>query len=158
MSAASKKISIAAAIVLLVGCMALVACTSSSSDEGSSSTTTVEYSEDSLIQLHEDLGSDISDVTEVSASTCTQDSCHGGSFDEVREETDAYWEGIGQITDANPHASHASAGFDCDNCHSLTGTSTNVCNQCHDFDTPEGWVDKDATTSPYGLVTEEPLY
>ena len=160
MSAASKKATIVVAAVCLMGCLALAACSSAGTDGGSESAdaTTVSYSEDSLIQLHADLGTDISDLTEVSVAACTNDSCHGGDFESVREATEDLWEGIGQIPDANPHEAHASAGFACDSCHSLTGTSVNVCNQCHDFDTPDGWVDKDSTTTIYGLVANEPLY
>ncbi len=160
-----KQFTIVAVVVALTCCIfAGAACSSESASDDSSSSSessaidTSEYTDDSLIAVHENLGSNIQDVTEVSVEACTGSGCHGGSWDSVVEETDAYWEGIGQIDDANPHASHGSGGFVCANCHNLVGTSVNTCNQCHNFESPEGWVDKDYTTTTYGMIEDEPLY
>lgn len=127
------------------------------SPSGSSSSAT-EASEDSLIAYHEALGKDFSNVTEVSASTCTSEAaCHDGSWDAVVKETEAMWEGVGQISDANPHDSHAASGYQCADCHSLEGTSVNQCNGCHNFDTPATWDEKDPATTVNGVATEEAL-
>lgn len=141
---------------LALSAFALPAC--SSSESSGSSDSAVEASEDSLVAYHEALGKDFSGVTEVSVSTCTSEAaCHDGSWEAVVEETEALWEGVGQISDANPHDSHAASGYQCSDCHSLTGTSINQCNGCHNFDTPATWVDKDPTTTVNGVATEEPL-
>ena len=159
MAAKSKKATIGVAAVLVVGCLALGACTSSGGDAGSASDAEVAYSEDSLMGYHDSIGQDITGLTEVSEEACTGSGCHGGSYEAIREATEDYWEGIGQISDANPHESHASAAFACEDCHTLSdGAQVNVCNQCHDFDTPLDWVDKAADSTQYGLTTEEPLY
>ena len=74
-------------------------------------------------------------------------------------KTDAMWKGIGQITDANPHAAHGTNAFECTDCHVLTsGPQTNECNECHDFETPTGWSEKSYTTTIYGVTGTEPLY
>lgn len=150
-------VSVATAAILSCGVCGLAACSPQAST--SSENASVSYTEDSIMGQHEARGTDITNLTEVSIDSCTGSGCHGGSWDSIIESTDAIWEGIGQIPDANPHAAHATNGFVCENCHSLTeGPSINECNGCHAFETPEGWVDKDSTTTIYGLTTEEPLY
>lgn len=153
-----KKIGIiAVSCALALGMCGVAACTPSESSSGSDGSS-AESSEDSLIQMHEDMGNDISDITEVSVENCTNDDCHGGSYDEIVAATEDMWEGVGQIGEANPHDAHGTNGYVCEDCHSLTGTSINQCNGCHDFESPEGWEDKDSTTTVDGLVVDEPLY
>lgn len=150
-----KRVVLSFSAFLLVGNMAFaVGCSSPSSPSASS-----DVANDSLVAFHSDFGTNISDLTEVSEASCTESGCHGGSYAAVRETTEGLWAGIGQIGDANPHDSHGSSGFVCENCHNLSdGASVNECNQCHAFDSPEGWDDKAADTTQYGLVTEQPLY
>lgn len=147
-----------------VACLALGLCVAGCSSDGSSgasgsSAMSGEAAEGSLIAYHEGLGQDFSGVSEVSVSSCASEAaCHDGSWDAVVEETDALWEGVGQIPDANPHHSHATNGFECSDCHSLAGTSVNQCNGCHNFETPDGWDEKDPTTTIYGAAEDEPLF
>ena len=103
----------------------------------------------SLFEVHEAAGQDISGiVTEVSWQTC--EPCHG-DYNAIRAATEDMWEGIGQITDANPHSSHGSNAIECVDCHQLDTPQVNVCNQCHEFDTPAGWVDMDPQTTIFGV-------
>lgn len=145
---------------LILGCAALAACSPATPEESSSSsTTTASYASDSMMGQHEARGTDITNLTEVSAESCTGSGCHGGSYASVREKTEGYWEGVGQIGEANPHDGHGSSGYACENCHSLSeGASVNQCNGCHNFKSPEGWTDKPADTTQYGVVNDEALY
>ena len=158
----NKKLSCAIAVVATVALAGAIAGCSSSgtSDSGSEGTSSGEYAEGSLLAYHENLGEDLSGLldTEVTWSSCENDGCHG-SYEEIRDETEDMWEGIGQITDANPHSSHASNSYECTDCHTLTDSAQiNQCNKCHDFDTPEGWDDADPTTTIDGVTATEPLY
>ena len=109
-----------------------------------------------LVAMHETLGVDISSITDISYDTCG--TCHG-DYQTIRARTEAIWPGIGQISDANPHTAHASNSLACSDCHSLTSEQVNVCNQCHDFEDPSGWVDMDSTTTAYGLTnTTKPTF
>lgn len=149
------------AVILTLACIcALSLCiftTVGCSPSGSSSSgTETEAADNSLVAYHASIGQDISYITDVSYSTCSQ--CHG-SVDEIVAKTDAMWEGIGQITDANPHDTHGTNAFECEDCHVLTsGPQVNQCNACHDFDTPDGWEEKSYTTTTYGVTGTEPLY
>lgn len=105
--------------------------------------------EGSLVAVHEELGMDISSIEEVSWSTC--EPCHG-DYQAIREATDAMWPAIGQITEANPHKSHASNALECEDCHTLSdGPQVNQCAVCHNFEAPEGWVDREPTTTIFQL-------
>lgn len=150
-----KKKAIVLAIVaaMALGALGISACSSGGASQ-SGSAANGDYSDVSLIATHEALGQDISGVTEVSAATCGE--CHG-SWDEIVDKTDGLWEGVGQISAGNPHKSHAASGYECSDCHSLTGTSINQCDGCHNFDTPDGWENKDPETTASGVATEEPL-
>jgi hypothetical protein len=109
-----------------------------------------------LVAMHKTLGVDISSITEISYDTCG--TCHG-DYQAIRARTEGIWPGIGQISDANPHTAHASNSLTCSDCHSLNSEQVNVCNQCHDFQDPSGWVDMDCTTTSYGLTnTTKPTY
>jgi hypothetical protein len=124
-----------------------------------SSVSSVDYSSDSLTAYHTKLGLNYSTVTEVSVASCTNGSgCHKGSWDSVVKSTDAMWAGICQVGAANPHYSHVTNAIKCSDCHSLTATSTLVCNQCHVFDLPDGWVEPDKTTTNYGVTATESKY
>lgn len=117
------------------------------------------YSEDSLYAFHDALGLDWSEMTEVSAASCTSNSaCHGGSWDSVVESTVDRFEGIGQIPAANPHKAHATNAYECADCHSLSGTSKLTCNTCHNFELPEGWDAMDPRTTVYGPSSEKAPY
>lgn len=138
---------------LLAVCVA-GACTALASSVGfaqsSSPESSAEAAEGSLVAYHESIGLDISGLTEVSYEACSE--CHG-DVDEIRAETEDMWAGIGQISDANPHASHASNAFECTDCHVMTESAqVNVCNQCHEFVSPEGWTDMDPKTTIYGMT------
>lgn len=39
----------------------------------------------------------------------------------------------------NPHKSHQGEAIDCENCHSVHGTSQMYCNACHDWQVPDSW-------------------
>ncbi len=118
----------------------------------------IEYSDDSIIAAHEQRGTDLSALEEVSIESCTANGCHGGSWEALVEENEAMWKGIGQISDANPHAAHASNAYECADCHSLGGTSVNQCNGCHVFPSPDSWTDKDKTTATDGPTNDAPVY
>lgn len=102
----------------------------------------------------------IKDVTEVSIASCTSSpACHGGSWDAIVAKTASMWPARGQITEANPHESHASSAFECADCHALSGASVLTCWQCHEyFELPDGWEGKDPTTTIYGNTATEPMY
>lgn len=155
-----KTRTFAALIMLACGLASMTACTPQNQEPSASeATASTSYAENSLAGQHEARGTDISNLADVSVETCTATGCHGGSWDAVVEETDAIWEGLGQIGEANPHAAHATNGYACSDCHSLfDGASVNQCNGCHAFETPDGWEDKDPTSTVYGLTQEEPLY
>lgn len=91
-------------------------------------------------------------ITEVSYENCL--SCHGGDYEGFIEETDGYWEEFCNIKAANPHASHGTVAFQCQDCHKLSGESVVQCNGCHIFELPEGWVGKDPRTASEGLIAE----
>lgn len=133
----------------------VVAAASSQAD--SSATSDSGYAEGSLAAQHAARGIDFSNVTEVSIEQCAP--CHGGSWEAIQQVTTDMWKGVGQISDANPHQAHATNGYVCSNCHNLTdGPSVQQCNGCHAFGVPEGWTEKDPTTTTYGLAEDEPLY
>lgn len=144
------------AVFVLCAVFGLMACSPSTGATGDGEGSAVECSEGSVIAYHEALGQDTSVFTEVSWSTCaTEAVCHG-SMDEVIEETEAMFAGIGQIPAANPHLAHASNAFECSDCHSLTGTSVLMCNECHNFELPSDWVGKDPRTTTYGHSESAP--
>ena len=146
----------AIALSLALGVFSLAACSPQPED---SAQPEISYTQESLIGQHKARGTEIANLAEVSIESCTGTGCHGGSYDAVIEETEAIWEGLGQIPDANPHNAHATNGFVCQNCHTLAdGPSINQCNGCHAFESPDGWEDKDPTTTVFGLVNDEPLY
>lgn len=151
-----KKMSLLTTIMAALAlCVAFAGCApSQNTDDSQGMADTGAAAEGSLVAVHEAIGQDISGVTEVSIEQCS--SCH--AWEKAVEKTDALWEGIGQISDANPHFSHATNAFECSDCHSLTESQVNVCNQCHIFESPEGWVDKDKTTTNYGIKATEPQY
>lgn len=51
-------------------------------------------------------------------------------------ESTQNWGGVAGV---NPHQSHAGA-VQCQNCHSVHGTSNMWCNTCHDWQVPQGWT------------------
>lgn len=63
---------------------------------------------------------------------CTRNGCHIGS------EFTAATEGCGGQESVNPHESHQ-GDVECFNCHSMHGTSSLMCNSCHDWRLPDGW-------------------
>ncbi len=162
-----KRSIVTCGIIGAVFALALVACASENVSDNSGNAISGENETDisiiavdgSVLAQHQARGIDLGDITEVSVASCAESSCHGGSWEAVVAKTENMWEGVGQIGEANPHEAHGSAGFTCDNCHVFSASaSINQCNQCHAFATPEGWVDKDPTTTQYGLITELPLY
>lgn len=127
----TKNLTLALCAGALVLCVSMAACTSSGSDAGSSSsdTTAVEYSDDSLIAYHESIGQDISYITEVSVDNCSE--CHG-DLATIKEATEDILDD--GVYTANPHTNHMFTQYDCEDCHSLTGTSGLTCNtQCHEW-------------------------
>lgn len=152
-----KQFLLVAAVVAAVLAISLCAC-SSSNGGGSNSNAVSEYSADSLYAHHADtMGLDFSGITEVSYETCVSSGCHG-DWDKIVADTDAMFAGLGQITDANPHDSHATNAFACSDCHSLTETSNLICNQCHIFTVPEGWTEPEKTGTNYGTTATEPMF
>lgn len=154
-----KLVAISATVAVL--CLGAIGCAPQTdmASTGEDASPKVEYSDDSVLAYHEALGQDLSFIEQPSATSCTSDTaCHKGSWESVVESTEGMFAGFGQIPDANPHESHATNAFECGDCHSMTGSSVNQCNGCHNFDTPEGWTDKDPATTCYGIATEEPQY
>ncbi len=149
------KIKAMAAIAAAALCVLCIGCSSSPSSEGGlDSTSAGDAAEGSLVAVHEAIGQDISNLTEASIEQCS--SCH--DWEETVEQTDALWAGLGQISDANPHYSHATNAFVCGDCHRMSEAQVNVCNQCHIFESPDGWLEKDKTTTNYGIRETEPQY
>jgi Zn finger protein HypA/HybF involved in hydrogenase expression len=107
-------------VFCLVALLLCVAC--------SSSTTTVDYSDDSLIAYHENLGNDISSLTEVSVESCGE--CHGDRS-AIRASTEGILEAGATV--ANPHLNHMTKEIECSDCHSLAEASTLYCRQCHTY-------------------------
>lgn len=105
------------------------ACTPRQTPDQTGSATPVEYSENSLIAYHENMGNDISGFTDVSKENCSQ--CHG-EWTDIQAETDGVLEKDGFT--ANPHANHMTKDLACTDCHSLTGPSTLSCDEnCHEW-------------------------
>lgn len=141
----------------VVGASAATGGASEQAGQAASEQAAGDYAEGSVKANHAALGVDLAGVTEVSIEQCSP--CHGGSWEAIQETTVDMWEGVGQISDANPHEAHATNGYVCSSCHKLTeGPSVQQCNGCHAFGVPEGWLEKDPTTTAYGLVADEPLY
>ena len=59
----------------------------------------------------------------------------------------------GQLEGFNPHKAHLAAG-DCITCHSVEGTSTLTCNECHDAPLPEGWQSAERGSGPLHSLTK----
>ncbi len=146
----------AVAAAALLAAFALPGCVGQGGSAGGSQSDGALSSESALVAYHEAVGFDITGLEEVSAATCG-DKCHDG-IEGIVESTEGYWEGIGQIGSGNPHASHTSSSYECTDCHAVDGEQVNRCNQCHDYESPEDWVDPDPTTTPYGKTATEPLY
>lgn len=68
-------------------------------------------------------------------------SCHD------RTTINAANEDFGGIEGFNPHKAHLEAG-DCTSCHSVDGTSTLSCNECHDAPLPRGLAERRARLRP----------
>ncbi len=151
---------VVSACVTMMGlgaCSTPMATTGEGSDEGGA-VEQVEYTDDSLIAKHMAFNQDLTALVEKpSPTSCTQDTmCHGGSWDKVVEDTENYYNGENFSVVANPHAAHATNGFECEDCHSLTGTSVARCNSCHEFKVPDGWIVPDFVTSLW--LDDEPPY
>ncbi len=65
---------------------------------------------------------------------CATEGCH--NFDEVIATTENW----GGEEGVNPHRSHQGIAIDCSNCHGGHTTSYMYCNACHDYETPDGWL------------------
>ena len=74
-------------------------------------------------------------------------SCHD------RTTINAANEDFGGIEGFNPHKAHLEAG-DCTSCHSVDGTSTLSCNECHDAPLPEGWQSAERGSGPLHSLTK----
>lgn len=74
-------------------------------------------------------------------------SCHD------RDTINAANDDFGGIEGFNPHKAHLEAG-DCTSCHSVDGTSTLSCNECHDAPLPEGWQSAERGSGPLHSLTK----
>lgn len=68
-------------------------------------------------------------------------SCHDRKTIDEKNDNFANIEGF------NPHKAHLAAG-DCISCHSVDGTSTLSCNECHDAPLPDGWQSAERGSGP----------
>lgn len=75
-------------------------------------------------------------------------SCH------TRDTINAANENYRGIEGFNPHKAHLAAG-DCVTCHSVDGTSTMTCNECHDAPLPEGWQSAERGSGPLHSLTKK---
>lgn len=117
----------------------------------------MEYAAGSVYGYHTDvLKLDFSAVTEVSYASCIESGCH--SWDKVVASTEGMFPGLGQITDANPHAAHATNAYLCSDCHSLNGVSILTCDSCHIFTAPEGWDEPSKMYTNFGLTATESMF
>lgn len=119
-------------ILVMVACAACSA-PKANTDGSSSASSNVSYSDDSLIAYHKTIGKDISNLTEVSAADCGQ--CHG-DWDKIQSETTTALTCTGSVQDetANPHENHMTPSIECSDCHSLTSTSSLMCDEsCHEW-------------------------
>ena len=150
-----------AVVLCAAGALAMGGYATANADAPKANDSTATVAEASVLGQHAALGVDLAGlgIEEVSVASCVDGGCHGGSYQAVREKTDAMWEGVGQIGAANPHDGHGSSGYVCGDCHTLSaGPSVNQCNGCHNFASPEGWEDKDPMTTQYGATATVPLY
>lgn len=66
---------------------------------------------------------------------CAQAGCHDW---EAAVAATQDWGGQAGV---NPHRSHQGEAIDCSNCHGVHDTSQMYCNTCHNWETPDGWLD-----------------
>lgn len=144
-----------------VAMMMCVACQPTAQTSDSSSDALFpDYSEDSLVQFHEDLGSPLTS-TEVSKETCGGGSeCHG-TWQDIQAKT----EGMLTIDEnvlsksVNPHANHMIKELECTECHNLTGPSTLRCDEaCHDWQlsvTNGLWTGEGIVNEPMDGATDD---
>ena len=114
---------------------------SSSDAEGGADVTS--YPTGSLKAVH--IAGQLDDVDEYPNKLCL--SCHD------RTTINAANEDFGGIEGFNPHKAHLEAG-DCTSCHSVDGTSTLSCNECHDAPLPEGWQSAERGSGPLHSLTK----
>ena len=97
--------------------------------------------EETLAVAHEDATAEaVGNATaEAAGETLECTSCHPRSEIQVKTEEALKKPG----GSANPHSNHQTIDLACTDCHSVhASASTLVCNKCHDFDLPEGWVEE----------------
>lgn len=104
---------------------------------GATAASSDSYPAGSLMAVHP--GNELDGVEDFSNKLCL--SCH------KRDVINAANENFASIEGFNPHKAHLAAG-DCTSCHSVDGTSTLTCNECHDAPLPEGWQSAERGTGP----------
>lgn len=121
------------AVFTIALCLTLTACGDAS---GSTTKTTSEKpSAGSLLAIHAQ--GQLDGVESYSKKLCL--GCH--SRETIAEAT----EGFGGHEGFNPHAAHVE-NPQCTSCHSVDGTNTLYCNDCHVWDLPSGWANPEEST------------
>ena len=114
-----------------------------SGDAGNGGADAASYPVGSLKAVH--VAGQLDDADEYPNKLCL--SCHD------RTTINAANEDFGGIEGFNPHKAHLEAG-DCTSCHSVDGTSTLSCNECHDAPLPEGWQSAERGSGPLHSLTK----
>lgn len=135
----SRKIQALLALAAVCTALTLAACApggDSSGGEGGGAEASGDYSVGSMMAVHQK--GVIDPEKEYVKKDCL--SCH------PRESVEAATADYGGESGVNPHAAHTEA-YDCMVCHSITGVSSLKCNECHDWELPEGWESPEKTST-----------
>ena len=111
-----------------------------SGDAGNGGADAASYPVGSLKAVH--VAGQLDDADEYPNKLCL--SCHDRTTINAANE---------DIEGFNPHKAHLEAG-DCTSCHSVDGTSTLSCNECHDAPLPEGWQSAERGSGPLHSLTK----
>lgn len=132
-----------AATVALAAALGGCAPSQAPADGAGGSADAASYPTGSLMAEH--AAGQLDGVDEYSNKFCL--SCHKRDVINEANEDFAGLEGV------NPHKSHLEAG-DCISCHSVDGTSTLSCNECHDIPLPDGWQSAERGSGPLHSLTK----
>lgn len=136
------------AALILLGSGAFLGGCAAGQSEGTEKTSTGQaeevYPTGSLKAVH--ANGEMENVEEYNNKLCL--SCHD------RDTINGATENYGGTEGFNPHKSHNAAG-DCISCHSVEGTSTLTCNECHNENPPEGWQSAERGSGPLHDLSKE---
>lgn len=139
----NRKLTTTLATVLVLGALTatLGGCAPQQSD--GKEATSESFAPGSLMAAHS--AGELDKTEDYSNKLCL--SCHPR---DVISQANENYQGIEGF---NPHKAHLAAG-DCVSCHSVDGTSTMSCNECHDAPLPEGWQSAERGSGPLHSLTK----